>query len=293
MWRSWVRGCAGSSSPPHDPRIHVIARLRGWVKLAGFVMVTLPTCLILVLSVPLLDLMRLPSGRWSETILRAWARCSAWTLGMRVRVEGTPPKRPFLLVANHLSYVDVLVLGSQLGCVFVARGDVGSWPFIGRMCRAGGTIFVRRDSKRDLARVISQMEEALNRDRSVVLFPEGTSSAGDQVLPFRPSLLEVAAGSRPVWYASLSYETPKSAAPAGTAVCWWGDMTFVDHLIRLFALPGFEARLRFGQEAIQAGDRKELAAKLHQAVSGQFRPTSDRVPAALDSGRLADCSSGT
>ena len=121
----------------------------------------------------------------------------------------------------------------------------------------------------------------------MVLFAEGTSSAGEEVLPFRSSLLEAAAGSRrPVCYASLSYQTPKSAAPAGTAVCWWGDMVFVDHLIKLFALPGFEARLRFGDETVQDDDRKALAAKLHQAVSRQFQPTSDHVPAATNSGRL-------
>ena len=136
------------------------ARLRGWIKLAGFAAVTLPTYLILLLSVPLLDLLRFPSGRWSAMLLRTWARWSARTLGMRVRVEGTPPEPPFLLVSNHLSYVDVLVLGSQLGSVFVARGDVEGWPLFGPLCRTGGSIFVKRESKRDLVRVISRMKEA-------------------------------------------------------------------------------------------------------------------------------------
>ena len=270
------------------------ARIRGWIKLAGFAVVTLSTYLTLALSVPLLALLHLRSGRWSEAILRTWARCGAWTLGMRVQVVGKPPESPYLLVSNHLSYVDVLVLGSQLGCIFVARGDVEGWPLFGRLCRTGGTIFVKRDSKRDMTRVLSRMEEALKQDRGVVLFPEGTSSAGEGVLPFRPSLLAAAARARlPVWYASLSYETPKSASPAGTAVCWWGHMTFVDHLIKLFALPGFEATLRFGEQPVQDEDRKTLAAKLHQAVSEQFQPTSDRVPSAANSGRLMGCSSGT
>ncbi|HKX45760.1 MAG TPA: 1-acyl-sn-glycerol-3-phosphate acyltransferase, partial [Planctomycetota bacterium] len=115
----------------------------------------------------------------------------------------------------------------------------------------------------------------LARGHTVVLFPEGTSSRGVEVLPFRPSLLEPAAGGGfPVVPAAVSYRTPAGAPPASRAVCWWGDMTFAGHFVRLLGLPGFDARVAFGSEAPREPDRKVLADNLWQAVRAQFEPVA-------------------
>jgi 1-acyl-sn-glycerol-3-phosphate acyltransferase len=206
---------------------------------------------------------------------------------MRMEVQGKPPRPPFLLVSNHLSYVDVVVLASQLGAVFVARGDVAGWPVAGAMCRAADTIFVDRDNRRDVERVLRRMEEMLRQGRGVVLFAEGTSSAGQTVLPFRPSLLAAAARSGlPVFHASLTYVAAPGGPSPATTVCWWGDMTMGRHVIRLFRLPGFSVKVRFGERAIRENDRKILAGKLHEAVCAQFEPVSAEVSPEGISGRL-------
>ena len=133
--------------------------------------------------------------------------------------------------------------------------------------RTSGTLFVDRTNPRDLFRMIREVEEVLERGQGVAVFPEGTSSEGARVLPFMPSVFEVAVRtSCPVTTASLSYTTPEDSPPAQSAVCWWGDMTFFDHLFKLLALPRFEVRLVFGDESILESDRKELATRTHRAV---------------------------
>jgi 1-acyl-sn-glycerol-3-phosphate acyltransferase len=209
---------------------------------------------------------------WRKRNFGGWARASARILGLKINVRNAPPASPFLLVSNHLSYVDIIVLESQVDCAFIAKSEVASWPILGFICRTLNTIFIDRKRKRDLLRAIAKTEATLDRGLGVVLFAEGTSTNGHTILPFRPSLLEFAARRKiPVHYVSLSYTVPPDEAPAEQSVCWWGDMTFWGHLFRLLQLPQFEANVIFGQQPILAEDRHELAAELWSAVSAQFR----------------------
>jgi 1-acyl-sn-glycerol-3-phosphate acyltransferase len=211
--------------------------------------------------------------RWRNFIFRTWARGIARLSRMKITLRGKPPQPPFLLVSNHLSYIDVITLAAHLDCVFIAKKDVSRWPAIGFLCRQIGTIFIDRENRRDVVRVNQLIEKYLDEGRGVVLFAEGTSTAGSTVAPFNPSLLERAARRGfPVSYAALSYRAPRGFAPAHLSVCWWGDMTFADHLFRLFQLPSFEAMLSFGAEAVQRRDRRLLADELWQAVKNEFIP---------------------
>jgi 1-acyl-sn-glycerol-3-phosphate acyltransferase len=192
---------------------------------------------------------------------------------MRVTRADAPPTPPFVLVSNHLSYVDVILLAARLPCVFVAKSDVAGWPVFGKFCIAVDTLFIRRDAKRDIPRVMRGIEAVLASGRGVVIFPEGTSSPGRAVLPFRAPLLEVAVrAGLPVHHASLTYRTPLGAPAAEEAVCWWDDTPFLRHLWRLLGLPRFDAEVSFGEEAIVENDRKLLAARLRHAVEREFRP---------------------
>ena len=108
-----------------------------------------------------------------------------------------------------------------------------------------------------------------------MLFPEGTSSGGDQVLPFRPSLLEPAArGGLPVAHASLRYISPEGFPPASESICWWRDMPFGSHVLSLLRLPRIRAEVRFGPELLRGRDRKELAHRLWEATKAQFEPSA-------------------
>ena len=223
------------------------------------------------------------SLRWRYRLMRAWARGIARVARLEIAVAGEPPRRPFLLVSNHLSYVDIIVLSSTVEGSYVSRGDVKDWPVVGLLCRSMGVIFVDRDRRADVQRVSAEMRERLGAGEGVVLFPEGTSTAGDRVLPFRPSLLECAVEAGvPVHYATVHYETDAGEPPAHMAICWWGKMEFAPHFLGLLQLPRARATVRFGPEPIASANRKELARALWEAVDGQFEPVVS--PAALSRG---------
>lgn len=251
-------------------------RLRAGIRL---ILVTLLTSIhVATLLLGSLLIFPLPQlrARWRMFIFRSWSLCLLPVLGVRVEVEGEPPEPPFLLVTNHLSYVDVPVIGSQVGGIFVAKSEISSWPGVGFMCRSINTIFIDRNLRRDLPRVMRQIDREMEHGMGVVLFAEGTSSKGATVLPFRPSLLESAARSdTPVSFGTLSYHTPEGEPPAHLAVCWWGGMDFSPHALRLAQLRRVHAKLVFGDEPIHDVDRKELARKLRTAMLERFEPVVD------------------
>ena len=216
---------------------------------------------------------------WRGRVVSRWARGVARLVGMRIAVKGTPPTPPFVLVANHLSYFDVILLQTQLHATFVSKAAVKAWPVIGYMTRTAGTLFIDRTNRRDIFRINALIEEALANGDGVVFFPEGTSSKGDKVYPFNASLLDLAARQRhAVTSAAIHYQTPPGETPAHLAVCWWGDMTFADHLLNVLKLPYFEATLVFGNQSIEETDRKALAHKLTQQVQSYFSPVVTPEP---------------
>ncbi len=208
---------------------------------------------------------------------QAWSRSLCRIFRIRVRATGSPPKPPFFLVANHLSYADILVLGTQLPCVFVAKAEIDDWPVFGALCRSVNTIFIDRKAKRDLPRILSRIENALQAGQGVVIFPEGTSSAGYAVMPFRSPLLDLPARlDHPVHHASITYRVPAGETPAHLAVSWWGDMPLFAHLKGFLSLSSIEARLNFGEEPIADTDRKRLSEALWRAVAERFEPTVEQ-----------------
>jgi 1-acyl-sn-glycerol-3-phosphate acyltransferase len=244
------------------------------VKLVLFSKVT-ALAAVVHLAVPLLRLSGLQhhAARVSAWVFRHWARWSIRVLGARIEVEGSPPAPPFVLASNHLGYVDIMVLASQIDCVFVSRADVATWPVVGYLVSMVGTIFIDREAKRDIPRVLDLVYENLAHGRGIAIFPEGTTSDGSTVLRFRPALLEAAARSGvPVRCVSLTYRTPAGSAPARVAVCWWGEMTFWAHVLRLFRLPGFVAKVSFAPDSIHEKDRKRLAAAAREIVLRHFEP---------------------
>lgn len=212
---------------------------------------------------------------WRNQNFRRWARSSARAIGLEIQVSNHPPEPGSLLIANHLSYIDVIVISSQLDCAFVAKSEVARWPIVGLLCRSMDTIFVDRKLRTDLPRAMQLIQRTLDRGLGVVLFPEGTSSNGHALLPFKTSLLEAAARNEvPVHYARIAYVVPEGETPVEESVCWWGEMTFPDHLFRLLKMPSFHAKLAFGTEAIVESDRRLLGAKLWSAVSSQLTPAA-------------------
>jgi 1-acyl-sn-glycerol-3-phosphate acyltransferase len=115
------------------------------------------------------------------------------------------------------------------------------------------------------------IEQRIHAGEGVVVFPEGTSSPGHEILPFRSSFFEGAARSgREVHCVSLAYATPEGAPPAHLAICWWGEMTFADHLYELLGLRGFEVCVKFAEKPLGGGDRKHLARAARRTIEELF-----------------------
>jgi 1-acyl-sn-glycerol-3-phosphate acyltransferase len=210
---------------------------------------------------------------WRQTMFDAWAGLFARIAGMRVEVIGRAPTPPFLLVCNHLSYVDVPVLRNVANGVFVAKKDVEDWFVAGRVIRDMGSIFIDRSNRRDIPRAGAKIIQRLSEGEGVIIFPEGTSTKGEDILPFNSSFLEFAARADiPVSYAALSYRTPEGGPTASERICWWNETSFLEHMWRMFMLKEFTAIVAFGEEPIKNPDRKQLAVQLRNEVRKNFIP---------------------
>ncbi|MFH1499662.1 MAG: lysophospholipid acyltransferase family protein [Verrucomicrobiota bacterium] len=186
-------------------------------------------------------------------------------IGVRVRERGQPVHGA-LIAANHLGYIDILVLSALTPVVFVAKREVRGWPLFGWFAARAGTRFIDRGKPGDVVRVGGELTALIADGLSVLVFLEGTSSDGRQVLPFKPSLLEPAVrGGWPVAAAALDYAVPPGRS-VENEVAWWGDMTLPPHLANFLTLPWVEARVSWGEPRPADMNRKELAAVLREDV---------------------------
>jgi len=185
-------------------------------------------------------------------------------LHVEVQVTGDVPAEG-LLVSNHLSYLDILVLSSLTPALFVAKREVKTWPVFGWLAACGGTLFIDRDRRHDVARLNQEIKNVLGERVVLVIFPEGTSSDGQTVLPFKSSLLEPAAqANHTLTVSRLSYAL--SDGKVEDEVCYWRDMTMLPHMLNLLSKRRIEASVSFNRIPEGSNDRKELAKQMHAAV---------------------------
>jgi lyso-ornithine lipid O-acyltransferase len=186
-------------------------------------------------------------------------------MGIRFRVEGVPPASG-MLVSNHLSYLDILIYSAAVPCVFVSKAEVGSWPYFGFAARQGGTIFIDRTRRVSAQEVAQEMARRMADPVPILVFPEGTSSDGAQVMPFHSSLFEPAAATTgaAVTAAAVRYESVGGGPERD--LCWYGDESFVTHLWKTLGGPGFTAQLVFGPPRVYA-NRHEAARETRGEVA--------------------------
>jgi len=208
--------------------------------------------------------------------MRTWAEGVAFIFNMEVEIDGKPPKAPFFLVSNHLSYMDIIPLYLSLRCTFVAKKAVRNWPVLGYMVHAVGVIFVDRKKRTDVKRVNEELSRSMNQYQGLIFFPEATSSGGEEILPFHASLLQFPADEElPVHTASISYTTSKHDIPARDSVCFFGARHgFLEHLLILSQTKKIYCKIKFGNKTEQSSDRKELASRLRKNIQAYFEPSS-------------------
>jgi 1-acyl-sn-glycerol-3-phosphate acyltransferase len=185
-----------------------------------------------------------------------------------------------LFVSNHVSWADILVIGSIAPIAFVSKAEVGNWPLVGPTARLQRTVFVDRARRQQTGDAIADMVQRLQSDVSVVLFAEGTSSDGNRVLPFRSALIGVVreAGARSesgivVQPMSISY-TAIHGIPMGRQhrplIAWYGDLDFMPHFKAFLRRGVIDVVVSYGEPiaADATTDRKQLARRLENSVRG-------------------------
>jgi len=181
--------------------------------------------------------------------------------GLRIAVSGPIPRGPVVLVANHVGYLDPLVLASIVPCVPVAKSELAGWPVFGPAGRDHGVLFIRRGDVASGASVLRGAGRALAASLSVLNFPEGTTSRGDGVLPFRRGIFGLARlADVPVVPAALVLDDD--------ALAWTGDDLLLPHLARTLAKREHGIRVRFGRALTprRYGSAEDLAREAHDVV---------------------------
>jgi 1-acyl-sn-glycerol-3-phosphate acyltransferase len=184
-------------------------------------------------------------------------------MGIGCHIEGDVPTNG-LVVSNHLSHIDIILLGAIMPCFFVSKTEVERWPYFGQAARSGGALFLDRSKRSSASLVARQIGARLKLPVPVLVFPEGTSTDGSEVLRFHTALFEpaIAAGA-PITAASIRYViegVPESE------LCWFGDALFLPHLFRVLRTKGFHAEVRFGIPRVYA-DRRIAAKSTHDEAA--------------------------
>jgi len=205
-----------------------------------------------------------------EQHIRRWANETLALLAVEVEVHGQAPQQgPLVLAANHISWLDVLVLLAIVPARFVAKAEVARWPVIGTLTRAAGTVFITRHSRRDALRVVQHLSETLGTDQGnvLVIFPEGTTSDGRQLLPFHPGLFDAAIrAAAPLQTLAIRFEDASSSRIC-LAPCYIDDDTLVQSLWRTLTAAPLRAVLRFGPaQRCEGHTRQTLATQARAQV---------------------------
>jgi 1-acyl-sn-glycerol-3-phosphate acyltransferase len=245
----------------------------GFVGAAAASRIVILGVLTATLLGPFLFARALALGPVAANISRFWCSICCQLCGLRVRRQGRPETGPTLFVANHVSYLDVLVIGSLVNATFVAKAEVASWPVLGFLARAAGTVFIER-RRACSASQRKHLAECLGGKQSLVLFPEGTSSSGTQVGPFKTALFgavedapsDARVNLQPLTIAFTRKRSGEALSDAERdRFAWYGEMTLLPHIIRMFSARGAEVEVIFHPSLAIEGavdlrpSRKDLA----------------------------------
>ena len=240
----------------------------------GLTLVLLPVQLLFLAVTP----------RLARRLPRLHHRLTTRIIGMRVVCAGRPAEEPgTLFVSNHVSYFDIIALGSVLDAHFVAKSEVSGWPLFGLLAKLSGTVFIERRGSR-ARRQIDQLWRRLENGERLIIFPEGTSSDGSRVLPFKSSLFgAVERKDAIVQPVSIRY-TRINGMPLGRALrplyAWYGAMELVPHLLEALSRGSIEVTIAFHPLlcASDFPDRKGLSRHCHARVADGVDPGARQEP---------------
>ncbi len=249
----------------------MIKKFRIFVALALVVAVSLVFAPLQILS--------MKTGLWPETvILKIWHRVIARALGLRIHVKGTlSSQRPLLVASNHISWTDIMVLGSMVDVKFIARADMEGWPLIGMLSKLQRTVFIERERKRTSGEQASEIAGRMAKGDAMVLFAEGSTGDGNMILPFKSTLFGAASMAISEGAAEQVFIQPVAivytrlhGVPLGRRhrpiAAWIGDEDLMPHLKVLLAEGALDVEVHFGEPiAFAKGSNRKETARLMEA----------------------------
>jgi len=218
------------------------------------------------------------SPQQKQIRVQVWSIEMLARLGIRLAIQGRPaPQGPLLLVANHISWLDITALHAARFCRFVSKADVRGWPLIGALAAGVGTLFIQRESRRDAMRVVHHMAQSLRDGDVLAVFPEGTTSDGEHLLPFHANLLQAAiSADAPVQPVALQFVDTRSGQRS-LAPCYVGDDTLLGSVWRTLSTSGITVQIVFGEPQVPQGrDRRAWAADLQTEIEQMRQSTAPR-----------------
>jgi lyso-ornithine lipid O-acyltransferase len=210
-----------------------------------------------------------------DALKMAWLGWFSVIIGLHIDREGDLLGQPALLVSNHISWLDIIVLGRFLPAYFVAKSDILSWPVIGYLAKQSGTIFIRRGDKQQVKATAEKMLWLLKQNSTIIAFPEGTTTQGDEILPFHASLFQ------PALLSKLSVQ-PVAIQYLGKAqklAPFIGEVAFVPHLVKMLSLDKIEVRVVFLSAINTSGKNRhsvsnEARTMIINSITGEYQDTA-------------------
>ena len=209
-----------------------------------------------------------------EIRIQVWSLKMLHCIAIKLVVTGPPAANgPMLLIANHISWLDITSLHAARFCRFVSKADIKQWPFIGKLAIGIGTLFIERESRRDAMRVVHHMTESLRAGDVIGVFPEGTTSDGLTLLPFHANLFQAAiAANAPVQPVALQF-VDRATGKHSAAPCYINDDTLVGSVWRTLCASNIAVLINFGQPQYAEGrDRRAWAIALKNDIENLRRP---------------------
>lgn len=262
--------------------------MRRIFRLIGFLAVNVFFLVLALLTAPIALLFGSIVHRKLVTVLtKIWAKWNTFVLGITVRLVNDDlieKGQNYFIIGNHLSYLDIILVGCKKAGLFVAKKEVKYWPLLGQLAWLGGSLFVDRSKKGPTANrpYIGQIADYLKKGLTILVFPEGTSSNGEGVLPFKKAIFSSPIlAENPILPLTLRYKSVNKQpfSPENCdLVTWHSDMTFVDHFWGVLNLKGFEVDIIVNPPLLEKpvdennvfAQAKELAVKAHDVIEKTY-----------------------
>lgn len=205
-----------------------------------------------------------------DKLIRWWSKGLLWRFNIKVATFGQAPaisNKNCMILANHISWIDIHALNSVIAVRFIAKSDINTWPIFGYLARKSGTIFINRTSRKDTARIVDTTAETLTKGHNVAFFPEGTTTDGTELAHFKSSIVQAAINAKSTIY-PLALRYPKPDGSINPKLAYAGETTMAESMMQALSTKQPVIELHFLPTIdSQSGNRQAITKQAHQAIA--------------------------